>query len=555
MKPIVASLLLLLPVAAGATEPAPLPNTHRGGTLRLTADSAFGSIDPTLNYAAGFEQLFQVTYDGLVAFRKTAGIAGEQVVPDLADAIPVPQDGGRTYVFHLRPGILFSNGKPVTVDDVVQTMRRNFRLAGPGTTFYATIVGADACLKHPAGCMLEGGVQADPKAGTVTFHLIHPDADFFDKMALPFADVVPADTPDHDIGNNPTPATGPYVIDHYDPNRHMTLVRNRFFHPWSDEAQPDGYVDRIEYSFGLSDEAEVTAIENNEYDWMFDPKPTDRLGELGARFTSRTHVSPFPYIWYVPMNTRLYPFDHPKARQAVEYAIDRYAATIFFGGPGVGIPLCQMLPHDFPAFIDYCPWTKGASPAAPAREWHATDLALARRLVEESGTKGAHVTIIVPDHDYTKALGDYLREVLQDIGYDASVRALSFNIQFNYIQNTNNKVQISLTDWSLDFPGASDFLDELYGCDSFHPGSDSSMNIPGDCNPGLQAVMRQAAAISVTDPKAGELLWEQADRMITDGAYSVPLLQMRWVDLVSSRLGNYTFSEISRVIFSKVWVR
>jgi peptide/nickel transport system substrate-binding protein len=67
--------------------------------------------------------------------------------------------------------------------------------------------------------------------------------------------------------------------------------------------------------------------------------------------------------------------------------------------------------------------------------------------------------------------------------------------------------------------------------------------------------MRQAAAISVTDPKAGELLWEQADRMITDGAYSVPLLQMRWVDLVSSRLGNYTFSEISRVIFSKVWVR
>ena len=554
MKIVLAACLAVLPLAATATELAP-QDSHRGGTLRLTADSAFGSIDPALNYAAGFEQVFQVTYDGLVAFRKASGIAGEQIVPDLADSLPPPQDGGRTYVFHLRPNIFFSDGRRLVATDVAQTMRRNFRVTGPGTTFYAAIVGADLCLKNPAGCTLAGGVVADDATRTVTFHLVHPDAEFFDKLALPFADVVPASTPDHDIGNDPTPATGPYMIQHYDPNRHMTLVRNPFFRPWDDQAQPDGYVDRIEYSFGLSDEAEVTAVENNEYDWMYDNKPTDRLGELGARYASRTYVNPFPYIWYVPMNTRLYPFDHLKARQAVEYAIDRYAATIFFGGPGVGIPMCQILPTDFPAHIDYCPYTKGASPAHPTEVWRATDLALARRLVEESGTMGARVTLVVPSHDYTKALGDYIRSVLQQIGYDASVRALDFNIQFTYIQNTNNKVQISLSDWSLDFPAASDFLDELYGCQSFHPGSDSSMNISGDCDRDLDQVMMQAEAVSVTDPKAGEQLWEQADRMISNRAYSVPLMQMRWVDVVSSRLGNYTFSEISRMIFSKVWVQ
>ena len=553
-----APIALAITLAAGlahATEVAPGQGPHRGGTLRLTADSAFGSIDPAIAYTLGCEQIFQVTNDGLVAFRKAPGTAGNEVIPDLADAMPTPSDGGRTYVFHLRPGVAFSTGQPVTTDDVVATFRREFRLSGPGTTFYADIVGADVCLKHPAGCMLTGGLDADPKARTVAFHLTRPDAEFFYKLSLNFADIVPASTPDHDIGNDPVPATGPYMIDHYDPNRHMTLVRNPYFRQWDANVQPDGYVDRIQYDFGLSDEAEITAVENNQYDWMYDDKPTDRLGEIGARFYGRTHVSPLPYIFYVPMNTRLFPFDHLKARQAVEYAVDRYATTIFMGGPGVGIPMCQILPRDFPAHIEYCPYTKGASPEHPVSVWREPDLALAKRLVAESGTKGAHVTLVVPDHAYSKAIGDYLRSVLQQIGYDASVRALDFNIQFTYIQNTNNKVQISLTDWNQDYPAASDYLDELYGCGSFHPGSDSSMDISGDCDPDLNAVMARASAVSATDAAAGEKLWEQADRMITDRAFSVPILQMRWIDLLSSRLGNYAFNPITRMFFSMVWVQ
>ena len=552
------AIVLAVTLAVGgaqATEVAPGQRPHRGGTLRMTADSAFGSIDTAMNYAAGFEQVFQGTNDGLVAFRKSGGMASNDVVPDLADALPVPQDGGRTYVFHLRPGIVFSNGHVLTVDDVVQTFRRDFRLSSPGTTFYQVIVGADACLKRAAGCMLTGGIEADGKAGTVTFHLTRPDSEFLDKLALPFGDVVPADTPDRDTGNDALPATGPYMIVHYDPNRHMSLVRNPHFRQWEGEAQPDGYVDRIEYSFGLSDEAEVTAIENNEFDGMFDDVPTDRLGELGSRFANRTHVDPHPQVYYVPMNVHLAPFNNLKARQAVEYAVDRYATTIFFGGPGVAIPMCQILPENYPAHIDYCANTQGADAAHPASSWRQPDLSRARKLVAESGTEGTRVTLIVPNHDYSKALGDYLRSTLEAIGYQASVRAFDFNIQFTFIQNTNNKVQISLTDWSADYPAASDFLDELYGCGSFHPGSDSSMNITGDCDKDLQSVMDRAKLVSVTDPKAGELLWEQADRMIVDRAYAVPLVQIRRVTPVSSRLGNYTFSQISWMLFSKVWVQ
>ncbi len=541
MRTVLAFAIGLCAGAAHATEAAPGQGPHRGGTL--------------INYALCFEEVFQVTNDGLVAFRKSGGLASNDVVPDLADALPAPLDGGRTYVFHLRPNILFSDGRRVTVDDVVETFRRSFRLSSPALPFYSVLVGADACLAHPAGCMLTGGVAGDPAHGTVTFHLTHPDAEFLDKLALPFGDVVPAATPDHDIGNDPVPATGPYMIQHYDPNRHMTLVRNPYFHRWDDQAQPDGYVDRIEYSFGLSDEAAVTAIENNQYDWMYDQKPSDRLGEIGDRFAKRTHVTPVPYTFYVPMNTNLYPFSNAKAREAVNYAIDRYAIEIFEGGPGAALPLCQVLPSNFPGHVEYCPFTKGADVAHPATVWKAPDLARARRLVDESGTRGARVTLIVPDHSDTKAMGDYLQGVLNRIGYVASVRALDFNVQFTYIQNTSNKVQISLTDWSADYPAASDFLRILYGCASFHPGSDASNNIPGYCDKGLEALMTRASNLSVTDPKAGEALWEQVDREITDRSLAANLIQLRFVDLLSSRVGNYTFSQISHLLFSKVWVQ
>src|SRR5439155_14866049 len=143
-------------------------------------------------------------------------------------------------------------------------------------------------------------------------------------------------------------------------------------------------------------------------------------------------------------------------------------------------PVCQVLPPGFPGHEDYCPYTKD-----PGAKWSAPDLDKAKQLVEESGTKGQKVTIIAEDTAISKSLGVYLQSVLKDIGYDAEVKPISPNIQFTYIQNTNNKVQISLTQWYQDYPAASDFLYILFGCESYTPGSDSSINISGFCDEGI----------------------------------------------------------------------
>src|SRR5262249_23749024 len=129
-------------------------------------------------------------------------------------------------------------------------------------SFYNGIVGADACLKTPASCTLEGGVVGDEANNTVTIHLVAPDAEFFDKLSVPHAVILPADTPGKDMGSVPIPGTGAYMAAAYDANKQLKLVRNPHFVEWSADAQPDGYPDEIDMDFGLTEDAEVTAVEN-----------------------------------------------------------------------------------------------------------------------------------------------------------------------------------------------------------------------------------------------------------------------------------------------------
>ena len=348
----------------------------------------------------------------------------------------------------------------------------------------------------------------------------------------------------------PLAGTGPYFFSAYDPNKGLTMSRNPHFKVWSEDAMPDGYPDAVQYDFGLTDEAEVNAVMNGEADWMFDQPPTDRLGEIGTKYKDQVYINTLTAWWYAPMNTRLAPFDNLKARQAVNYAIDRKALVNLFGGPVLAAPVCQVLPPGFPAHVPYCPYTKD-----PGEKWSAPDIEKAKQLVEESGTKGQKVTVIVEDTAVSKSIGVYLQSVLKEIGYDAEVKPISPNIQFTYIQNTNNKVQISVSQWYQDYPAASNFLNVLFGCSSFTEGSDSSINIAGFCDKDVETKMKDAFALAATDPVAANKIWTEVDRMVTDTAPAAPLFTPKHIDFVSKRLGNFQFNAQFYWMVTQSWVQ
>jgi peptide/nickel transport system substrate-binding protein len=525
---------------------------HRGGTLKLVyAGATFTSWDPQIDYTLQGWQLKQATSDSLTAFKKVQGNAAYEVVPDLVTAIPKPTAGGKTWVFHLRKGITFSNGHVLTASDVLYSYQRIFKVHGPtASSFYGVLVGADACLKNAATCTLKGGVAVDDKAGTVTFHLTKPDGEWLQKIAVPLATIVPVGTPDKDQGTKPVPSTGPYVMKSYDPNHQIVLVRNPHFKVWSKDAQPDGYPDQIVQRFDLTGEAQVTQVENGQADWIGYSIPADRLNELATKYPKQLFLNQLTAMWYVPMNTRLAPFNNIKARQAVNYAVDRSATLRLFGGLNLGRPACTILPGGFPGHVDYCPYTKN-----PGKTWSAPDLAKAQQLVKESGTAGQKVAIVIQDDAINKAIGTYLQSLLNKLGWKASIKVLSNNVQFTYIQNTKNHVQISLSQWYQDYPGASDFLNVLFGCGSFRPGSDTSINIAGFCDKAIQRKMDHAGAVTAVDPTAGNKLWGQADRAVTDASPAAVLFNPKNVDFVSKRLGNFTFSSQYYFQIDQAWVQ
>jgi peptide/nickel transport system substrate-binding protein len=524
---------------------------HEGGTLKLTYQGAFGSADPHINYTLQGWQIEQATMDGLVNFKKAQGTAAYTIVPDLAVAIPKATDGGKTWAFKLRPGIRFSNGKPVKASDVVASFQRIFKVHGPtAASFYGTIVGAAACLKATATCTLKGGVVGNDAKGTVTFHLTKANGEFLQQLAVPLASVIPASTPPKDQGNKAVPGTGPYMIKSYDPNHMITLVRNPHFKVWSKDAQPAGYPDIITERFDLTGEAEVTQVENGQADWIGYSIPSDRLNEIATKYPKQLFLNQLTAMWYLPMNTRLAPFDNLKARQAVNFAIDRSSALRLFGGSNLGTVSCQILPAGFPGHVDYCPYTK-----SPGAKWSAPDLDKAKALVKASGTAGQKVAIVVGDDAQNKAVGTYLQSVLNQLGWKASLKILANNIQFTYIQNTKNHVQISLSQWYQDYPAASDFLNVLFGCDSFRPGSDTSINIAGFCDKPIQALMNKAEALGATDATGANKLWAQIDKKVTDASAAAVLFAPKNTDFVSKRVGNFIFSAQYYMLLDQAWVQ
>jgi peptide/nickel transport system substrate-binding protein len=510
----------------------------QGGTLETVANAApSGSPDPQVNYTLQEWQLLILSHDGLVGFARKGGKAGTKLVPDLAESIPKPTNGGKTWTFKLRSGIKFSNGQTLSGKDVKATFERLFKIGNSPNagTWYNVIQGADACIKTPKSCSLSQGITV--KGDNVTFNLTTADPEWLDKLAVPFAFILPASTPAKNV-DIPPPGTGPYKWAQYSASKQLKLVRNTFFKEWSKDAQPDGNPDVIIQKFGLTPEAQVTAVENNTADWMFDQPPSDRLGELSTKFADRVHVNPLTAVWYWAFNVREKPFDNLKARQAVNYATDRNALVKIYGGPKLAVPTCQILPPNFPGYEPYCPYTKNPG----SGKWTAPDLKKARQLVEQSGTKGASVKVNTTTNTVDKGLGLYFVGLLNSLGYKASLQALSPDIQYPYAQNSKNHPQFAFSTWYQDYPAASDFLVILLGCGSFHPNSNSSPNIAEFCDKGIQAKMDQAGKQGITNPEDANKLWAQIDKEVTDQAPWVSMFNPKYIDVLSNRVKGYTFS-------------
>jgi peptide/nickel transport system substrate-binding protein len=525
---------------------------HPGGTFTILANSAFGVADPAQNYTLEEWQLLIDTHDGLTAFAKVNGLAGNKIVPDLATSIPKPTNGGKTYVFHIRRGIQFSNGQTLKPSDFVTTFERQFTVPGP-TSFYSGIVGANKCSTK--GCNLSKGVVADDSAYTLTLNLTAPNPELMDQLALPFAFAVPSNTSPKLTGNNVPPGTGPYMWKSYNPNTEAVLVRNPHFHVWNAQAQPAGYPNKIVEKYGLQVSDEVTQVLNGQANEVFDGDsiPSDQLSTLNSpKYSGQIHVNTLTADYYFALNTRRPPFNNPQARQAINYAANRTAYVKIYGGPSLAVPTCQVLPPNFPSYTPYCPYTAGSSHT----KWTGPDLAKAKQLVQQSGTAGTKVVVNGLTDQVDKAFVAQMVSDLNAIGYKATPQLLSSSIQYPFIQNSSNsgKWNVAYSSWFQDYPAASDFLNVLLGCGSIHPNSDASPNIAAFCDKTIQSQIDQAESSGATNPSEAARLWTQVDHEDTNAAPWVDLFNPKQIDVLSSNVHGYEWNPQWYILIDRLWL-
>jgi len=529
--------------------------SHRGGTLTsINSYAAIDTIDPAASTSPNVAppQLFGLTNDGLVTLNHVAGPAGARLVPDLALALPVPANGGRTYTFHLRPGIRYSTGTLVKPGDVTRSFQRLFQLGSSGAAYYQAISGAAACQAAPQSCDLSQGIVANNRAGTVTFHLTRPDPDFLSKLTLAYADVLPASTPGRQA-RTPLPATGPYMITRYVPGRELLLVRNPRFREWSAAAQPVGCPDRIVIRLDLTAAQGAASVAQSKADFMpgLGQIPGDAAYFLHHRSELRVH--PQMITGFMFLNINAPPFNDLRVRQAVNLALDRQAVVTGYGGPLAAQPTCQILPPYLPGYRAYCPYTRG--PAADGR-WHGPDLARARRLVAASGTAGMKITVWnTPTPQANVAETRDTVTALRQLGYRASLRLLPDSTYFTYTNDSRNHAQVIDGGWGADYPSADDFLGKLT-CNHFAPRNGLATTDASEfCDPALDNQIARAAALQNTDPSAAAALWARLDHQLTNLAIWLPTVTPNETDLISARIGNYQYNPVWGALLDQLWVR
>ena len=327
----------------------------------------------------------------------------------------------------------------------------------------------------------------------------------------------------------------------------LTLVRNPRFRVWSPAAQPDGYVDRIEWTFGVSTEDQVEAVAAGDADLTYDSAESDQLDRLFVRFASRVHTSLNAQTQFLVLDTESPPFDDAKVRRALNRVIDRDRVAQILG-VGAFRPTCQQLPPNFPGYEPYCPFTSKPGPGGKGL-WSAPALGVeeARAIVRRSGTAGMRVVFeYVPEHWPQGAdLGKYMVDLLGRIGYRGTVTRHSIDAFYD----PGNEFQMGFGAWSADFSAASNFINEFFTCDAvLTPHS-------GFCDQQIDELVEDATRVQVADPVAAGPLWAEIDRAIVDQAPYVWLTNPNTIGFVSERVGNYQFSLQWGILLNQLWVQ
>jgi peptide/nickel transport system substrate-binding protein len=511
--------------STGTSSGAPKPGVASGTLTGAMSSGAIDTMDPNRWYFAVTWGLANAMCTTLVRYADKPDAAGTQLVPGTA-SMPAISSNGLTYTFTLRPGARFSNGQPITGQDIKYTWMRLMNPAiDTGTGYYFTnVIGAPAYLAGTSKTL--PGIVAT--TNTVTFHLTAPDGAFLYKAALPTTCPVPTGTtmkPQESGALEMNYASGPYKLQSYQPSRQIVMVFNKNY----DQALGvRGHVAKYVFNIGVEASQAALEIQAGQLDFQTSNLATADIIRIShdASLASQVHQSPRPETTYLFLNNEVAPFNNIDVRKAVNYAIDRTAIEEQWGGPLVGSVTSQIM---VPGALGYAPYT--AYPNTP-------NLTMAKKLMTESGVKLPINTSLRTQNDAPgfMNMAQVIKANLAPIGINVTIVGSPNSVNSSYISNPASHTPMGIEPWSLDFPDAEALINT--GMDPATPNAPPNLTRFGD-KAFIPAFDAAAAALGTKRAQ----LYEQLDKnLMTQVAPYAPIFNARWYDFVSTRVGGYVYS-------------
>jgi peptide/nickel transport system substrate-binding protein len=502
-------------------------STQKGGTIVFDNSSAPDSTDAGNTYYAFNLDFTRLYATPLTTYQSCTGACGQKVVPALATALGTATDSNKVWTYHIKSGVKFEDGSPVTSQDVKYAVERTFdRAVLPnGPSYFASLLAGNAAtypgpFKDRAKNVMGLTAIDTPDPTTIVFHLKQSFADFNYVVAFPQSAPV---SPDKDKGtnyqNHPL-STGPYMFQSYQLNKQYTLVRNPQWNPsWDPQVKQNPAKIVVNLNVNAND------IDNR---LLAGDIQVDQAGS-GVQSAGRAKILSNPtlksssddpingFMWFYYINTKVKPLDNVHCRMAIEYAANKTELQNAYGGPYGGDIASTAIP---PTVIGYSKFD-----LYNALSKKSGDIASAKQQLQQCGQpNGFNLNLAYrSDRPREVSSSQALQASLGAVGIKATLHgyvAANYFGTFAGVPNFVHTHNLGLLagGWGPDWPDAYGWGWPLFDTKAIT--SAGNANIAEESDPVVDNLFIQLEA--ATTDSARKTISEQIDKKVMQDAVILP---------------------------------
>ncbi|HEY3712531.1 MAG TPA: ABC transporter substrate-binding protein [Amycolatopsis sp.] len=519
-------LLLTACASAGGAGAGDAGPPRPGGTLRLGLSSNPDCLDPQQVSTNAALNVGRQLVDSLTDQDPKTGA----ITPWLADKWTVNADS-TSFTFHLKPGATFSDGTPVDAS-AVKTSFDGIKA-----------LGAKALLGASYLATYRSSTVVDP--ATVRIDFTAPSAQFLQATStMSLGVLAPAayrKTAEQRCQGEGLLGSGPFVFTSFKPNQEVVLAKRTGYH-WGSPLwahQGEAYLDKVDYKIVPEPGVRTGSLASGQLDAITDVQPVDEPQfAAGGGFTEPVRPNP-GIVFNLHANVTRGVLADLKVRQAVSKGINRPEVTNTVLTKNYK-PATSILGSATPLYTDlskdlaYDP--AGAEALLQADGW----VPGADGIRTKNGQRLSASVIFSAVFNQNQSVLELIQQQLRKIGFDLQIQ-LHTNAEATQLQQAGNYDFL----WYNVTRADPDILRQQFSTKT----SNRSKLAAG--NP-LDAVLDQQSA--TVDPAARKPAAEQAQRLIVEQAYAIPVFELTQVLALGPNAHGVGFEASSRLQLFDAWV-